>query len=74
MGAGDMRDPQDGRPRDQDPGPDSRRPAVIGLILVLVLVVAGYFLMTALRQNANLEDCLMAGRKNCAPIDVPSSR
>jgi hypothetical protein len=73
VGPGEMRDPQENDNRDPDPGPDSRRPAVIGLILVLALVVAGYFLMTALRQNANLEDCLMSGRKNCAPIEVPSS-
>ena len=52
--------------------PDSRRPAVIGLVLVLVLVVAAYFLVTVLRENANLEDCLMSGRHNCAPIEVPS--
>jgi hypothetical protein len=63
VGPGDVRDP------DSD---GSRRPAVIGLIVVLVLVVAGYFLMTALRQNANLEDCLMSGRRNCAPIEVPA--
>ena len=69
-----MSDRRDNGPRDHDPGPDSRRPAVIGLILVLVLVVAGYFLMTALQQNATLEDCLMSGRKNCAPIEVPASR
>jgi hypothetical protein len=69
-----MTDLGDDRRRDQDPGPDSRRPAVIGLIVVLALVVAGYFLMTALRQNANLEDCLMSGRKNCAPIEAPASR
>ena len=56
-------------PRDDEPEP--RRGAVIGLIVVLALVVAGYFLMTALRRNANLEDCLMAGRRNCAPIEVP---
>lgn len=69
MGPSDMRDPHDDRPES-----DSRRPAVIGLILVLGLVVAGYFLMTALRQNATLEDCLMSGRRNCAPIEVPASR
>jgi hypothetical protein len=61
-----MTDPGNGGPE-----PDSRRPAVIGLLVVLVLVVAGYFLMTALRQNASLEDCLMSGRKNCAPIETP---
>jgi hypothetical protein len=59
-------------PYDEGPEPDSRRPAVIGLIVVLALVVIGYFLVTALRDNASLEDCLMAGRKNCAPIDVPA--
>ncbi len=63
MGPGDLKDPHDD---------GSRRPAVIGLIGVLVLVVAGYFLVSALRQNANLEDCLMSGRKNCAPIETPA--
>lgn len=52
---------------------DSRRPALIGLLVVIALVVIGYFLMTSLRQNANLEDCLMSGRRNCAPIEVPSN-
>jgi hypothetical protein len=60
-------------PHDDDHEPDSRRPALIGLVVVLALVVAAYFLVTALRENANLEDCLMSGRRNCAPIEVPSS-
>ena len=72
MGPGNLRDRRDDSPRDQDIGPDSRRPAVIGLVVVLALVAIGYFLVTALRQNANLEDCLMSGRKNCAPIEVPA--
>jgi CHASE1-domain containing sensor protein len=60
-------------PNDNDREPDSRRPALIGLALVLLLVVVAYFLVTALQKNADLEDCLMAGRRNCAPIEVPSS-
>jgi hypothetical protein len=56
----------------RDDGPDNRRPAMIGLAIVLALVVAGYFLMAALRQNADMEDCLMSGRRNCAPIEVPA--
>ena len=59
-------------PPQHDNGHDSRRPAVIGLLLVLALVVAAYFLVTALRNNAKLEDCLMSGRRNCAPIEVPA--
>ena len=54
-------------------GQDSRRPAIIGLIVVAVLVIAGYLLFTALRENSQLEDCLMAGRRNCAPIEAPPS-
>ena len=73
MGAGGMTDPRDDDHDGRDPKSDSRRPAVVGLIVVLMLVVAGYFLMTALRQNASLEDCLMSGRKNCAPLETPAS-
>ena len=69
MGAGRVSEP-----REDNPGPDSRRGAVIGLIVVLALVVVGYFLMTALRDNANLEDCLMSGRHNCAPLELPAKR
>jgi hypothetical protein len=54
--------------------PESRRGAVIGLIVVMLLVVVGYFLMTALRHESQLEDCLMAGRRNCAPLDIPANK
>lgn len=57
-----------------DGASDSRRPALIGLLVVLLLVVVGYFLVTALRNNSRLEDCLMSGRRNCAPLDVPSPK
>jgi hypothetical protein len=60
-------------PHDDGHEPDSRRPAVIGLALVLLLVIGAYFLVTALRKNSDLEDCLMSGRRNCAPIEAPSS-
>jgi hypothetical protein len=60
-------------PDDDGREPDSRRPAVIGLIVVAVLVIAGYLLFTALRQNSQMEDCLMSGRHNCAPIEAPAS-
>jgi hypothetical protein len=60
-------------PGDNDHDHDSRRPAMIGLAVVLVLVVLGYFLVAALRQNSQMEDCLMSGRKNCAPIETPPS-
>ena len=51
-------------------GGDNRRGALVGLAITIVLVVAGYYLMTALREQGKLEDCLMAHRTNCAPIDT----
>ena len=69
-----MTDPRDKGLDPHDGGSDSRRPAVIGLVVVLALVVVAYFLVNALRKNANLEDCLMSGRSNCAPIETPSGR
>jgi len=66
MAQGPRREP------DRDQEPESRRGAVIGLAVVLLLVVAGYFIMTALRHNAQVEDCLMSGRRNCAPIETPA--
>ena len=54
--------------QEDGPEPDSRRGAVIGLAVVLLLVVAGYFLVGALQRNSAMEDCLMSGRRNCAPV------
>lgn len=50
----------------------SRSAALVGLAIVALLVVAAVYLVHALRQESQLEDCLMSGRTNCAPIEVPS--
>jgi hypothetical protein len=59
---------------DDDDGGGSRRGALIGLAIAAVLVIAGYYLMTALRNQGNMEDCLMSGRTNCAPLDIPTHK
>jgi hypothetical protein len=48
--------------------PDSRRSAVAGLIITLLLVLGGVFLVHVLGRTAKLQDCVMSGRTNCAPI------
>jgi hypothetical protein len=48
-----------------------RTAALMGFIVILVLAIAGVVLVRELAKNASLEDCLMAGRRNCAPIEVP---
>ncbi len=50
---------------------DRRTSALMGFIVILLLAIAGVVLMRELAKNAKLEDCLMAGRRNCAPIEVP---
>jgi hypothetical protein len=39
--------------------------------VILLLAIAGVVLMRELAKKASLEDCLMSGRRNCAPIEVP---
>ena len=54
---------------------DARRTAALmGFIVILVLAIAGVVLFRELRNNSRLEDCLMAGRHNCAPIEAPPRR
>ena len=54
------------------PDDEARRTAALmGFIVVLVLAIAGIVLVRELRSNAGLEDCLMSGRRNCAPIETP---
>jgi len=48
-----------------------RTAALMGLVVILVLAIAGVVLVRELRWKAQLEDCLLAGRHNCAPIEVP---
>jgi hypothetical protein len=57
---------------DESAAPDSRRGALIGLGLVLLLIVGGLVLAHILRSTAQVQDCVMSGRTNCAPIDTTS--
>ena len=61
-------------PDNHDDGGGNRRGAVIGLIVAALLVIAGYYLTNALRNQGKMEDCLMSGRSNCAPLDIPTHK
>jgi hypothetical protein len=43
--------------------------SLAGLAFVLVLVIVGLLLVRVLKKQSELEDCLMSGRTNCAPIE-----
>ena len=60
--SGDGRRDGDG-PEGEEPG--TRRGALIGLVLVVLLVAGGLLLTHVLRSMALLQDCALSGRSNC---------
>lgn len=58
------------RDPDKDDVPDDRRNALIGMGVVLLLVVAGWLLVHWIRDTSRVQDCVMSGRTNCAPIEA----
>jgi hypothetical protein len=59
------------RGNEEREGEARRTAALMGFIVILVLAIAGVVLVRELQKKGRLEDCLMAGRKNCAPIELP---
>jgi hypothetical protein len=55
------------RPEPDDPAP-SHRMTIAALVVIVLLLAIGLFLVHVLRASSALEDCLMQGRTNCAPI------
>jgi hypothetical protein len=52
----------------------STRDILVVLAIIALACVGGYFLPMKLIDVSRQEDCLLAGRRNCAPIEVPFSR
>ena len=42
--------------------------SLAGIVIVLLLLVAGLFLIQQLHKATSIEDCLLAGRGNCAAL------
>jgi hypothetical protein len=57
---------------DRDGQNGNQRGPLIALAAVVVLFVVGWLLAHELYATGRLEDCLMSGRTNCAPIEAPS--
>ncbi len=57
------------------PGRDSRRGALFGLLVAVALIVLGLILVHVLDAAGRLQDCVMSGRTNCAPLEsAPAER
>ena len=64
--------PRKGR-RPDEGGDEDGQPGLINLaalVFVILLVIGGVWLAKVLQRHARLEDCLMSGRTNCAPIET----
>jgi hypothetical protein len=46
-------------------GHHSRRGALVGLVLILLLVAGGLLLTRVLHGMSQLQDCALSGRSNC---------
>ena len=53
------------------PPSPARALAVLGLMLLLA--AGGWFLFERLSADSAIQDCVMAGRTNCAPLDPSPS-
>jgi len=47
----------------------SPRAVLLALVIIAVLVGLGLFLVYRLRASADIQDCVMQGRSNCAAVD-----
>jgi len=47
---------------------ETRRPAMAGLAIAVVLLVVGLWLARELTAASKMQDCLMSGRTNCNVI------
>jgi hypothetical protein len=50
--------------------PDPRRAGLIGMLVASLLVLVALILVRKLGEAGRLQDCVMSGRTNCAPIDT----
>jgi hypothetical protein len=55
---------------DDEPTP-SRRGALLAMALIAAVVVLVILVVQRLHQSSAIQDCVMSGRTNCAPIEAP---
>jgi hypothetical protein len=58
---------------DDDGDEAGRRSGLIGLGIAAVLLLVGLWLARELTASSKMQDCIMSGRTNCAPIATPAS-
>ena len=62
-----MSDQEDGEGED-----GNRRAGLVALGVIALIAVVAWLLFRELSASSRLQDCLLSGRANCAPIATPS--
>ncbi len=57
----------------EDAEADRQTASLAAMAVILALIVIGLFLVHTLRTSAAIEDCLLAGRRNCDKLVTSSS-
>jgi hypothetical protein len=63
--------------REREDGDDYRqrmRANIAAIVLVALLIWCGFWLFNTLADLRQVQDCILTGRTNCAPITVPAER
>jgi hypothetical protein len=46
---------------------------IVGVALIAILIGTGVWLAHVITDQRKMEDCVLSGRRNCAPIEIPAS-
>jgi hypothetical protein len=66
---GGVATPASGPRPGREPGAKRYGP-LIALAVVVVLAAVGWMMIERLMAMSRMQDCVMSGRKNCAPLDT----
>lgn len=69
-GGGDASHPGGDASERQPSHPRWRYASLVTVVVVVLLAGAGWLLVQQMVSDAKLQDCVMSGRKNCAPVEV----
>jgi hypothetical protein len=63
-----MKNPDNWQPPEREPypAPSTRRGALIGLVVIVLLILGGLILTHVLGGMSRLQDCALSGRSNCS--------
>jgi hypothetical protein len=72
----ERRPDQAGSPDEEAHGDDDDRyrmlTNIIGAALVVILIGTGIWLAHAIADMRKMQDCVLSGRRNCAPVELPA--